>query len=280
MAITTKIERRIHDGGIQALNRAQNDMNEALANITGLGEDTRTDIVNSVLAGNTVTTHSMPINMGDWRGFGYVVFNPQTFSSVYMIDGGPRGGATGSSCGCDEQAYNSFIDAARFAGSTYFCEDFIDNIVDFIYSMVSELYNIPILSDFLVLIAFLKEHKELSEDMTTDEAAAVLFVKFQLLIVGMMYLTPYIFALLPPGINIIVAAAWIALCSVLYAMIIDICVDELYNSTISLNINNNLHHITYSGINYTLLLSNIFRNNSRYVQYSDHDCLNKGVAYA
>jgi len=70
-------------------------MNEALANITGLGEDTRADIVNSVLAGNTVTTHSMPINMGNWRGFGYVVFNPQTFSSVYMIDGGPRGGCTG-----------------------------------------------------------------------------------------------------------------------------------------------------------------------------------------
>ena len=117
MAITTKIERRIHDGGIQALNRAQNDMNEALANITGLGEDTRTDIVNSVLAGNTVTTHSMPINMGDWRGFGYVVFNPQTFSSVYMIDGGPRGGCTGCGDGDTEQAYISFIDTARFAGS-------------------------------------------------------------------------------------------------------------------------------------------------------------------
>jgi len=93
-------------------------MNEALANITGLGDDTRTDIVNSVLAGNTVTTHSMPISMGNWRGFGYVVFNPQTFSSVYMIDGGPRGGSTGCGDGDDGQAYNSFIDTSRYAGSS------------------------------------------------------------------------------------------------------------------------------------------------------------------
>jgi len=103
-------------------------MNEALANITGLGEDTRADIVNSVLAGNTVTTHSMPINMGNWRGFGYVVFNPQTFSSVYMIDGGPRGGSTGCGCGGDDsQAYNSFIDTARYAGSI--CIDFIVTVL-------------------------------------------------------------------------------------------------------------------------------------------------------
>jgi len=105
----------------------RSNMNEALANITGLGDDTRADIVNSVLAGNTVTTHSMPINMGNWRGFGYVVFNPQTFSSVYMIDGGPRGGCTACGDGDDEQAYNSFVETSRFAGSI--CIDFIVTVL-------------------------------------------------------------------------------------------------------------------------------------------------------
>jgi len=154
MAIPTKIERRINDGGIQVLNRAQNDMNEALANITGLGEDTRADIVNSVLAGNTVTTHSMPINMGNWRGFGYVVFNPQTFSSVYMIDGGPRGGSTGCGCGGDDsQAYNSFIDTARYAGSDV-CWQLIGELILWaVFSAIALLIVLGTVAAFLAAIA-------------------------------------------------------------------------------------------------------------------------------
>ena len=181
MAIPTKIERRINDGGIQVLNRAQNDMNEALANITALGDDTRADIVNSVLAGNTVTTHSMPINMGDWRGFGYVVFNPQTFSSVYMIDGGPRGGCTGCGDGDDGQAYNSFIDTARFAGACASLKNlFIAVFVALVFLLLSVLFPFSLIAIALALIQFVMDGTlaSLNDKLTDEEKYCLVFLLF------------------------------------------------------------------------------------------------------
>jgi len=182
MAITTKNERRIRDGGIQALNKVQNYMNEALANITGLGEDTRADIVNSVLAGNTVTTHSMPINMGNWRGFGYVVFNPQTFSSVYMIDGGPRGGCTGCGDGGDDsQAYNSFIDTARFAGACASLKNlFIAVFVALVFLLLSVLFPLPLIAIALALIQFVMDGTlaSLNDKLTDEEKYCLVFLLF------------------------------------------------------------------------------------------------------
>ena len=115
----------------------RSNMNEALANITGLGDDTRTDIVNAVFAGNTVTTHSMPINMGDWRGFGYVVFDPRTGSGAYMIDGGSNGG--GSGCGgCDKCYASSFSHYYHYAGGSSFvesCKEFFKDAAKWIYDV-------------------------------------------------------------------------------------------------------------------------------------------------
>lgn len=155
------------------MNKAQNDMNEALANITGLGEDTRADIVNSVLAGNTVTTHSMPINMGNWRGFGYVVFNPQTFSSVYMIDGGPRGGSTG--CDSDCLGLDSFFAQARYAGGAILCGLIILAIV---FALI--MYAVKNVMFAVAFFAFLKliidVVNALKSDNLSNEEKAMLIV--------------------------------------------------------------------------------------------------------
>jgi len=58
-----------------------------------LSYEVKMDISNSVSAGKTVTIPRTPINYLNWTGVGYIIMDPNTGSSAYIISGGIAGGA-------------------------------------------------------------------------------------------------------------------------------------------------------------------------------------------
>lgn len=81
--------------------------------------DTMRDIQNAINTGKTVTTSQNPINLNGWVGTGYIMFDPNTGSGGYMIDGGLNGGAfvSGSILGAAFAAFVTSIDLKGVTGN-------------------------------------------------------------------------------------------------------------------------------------------------------------------
>ena len=57
-----------------------------------IGGEVGSEIRNAVNAGKEVTVHEKSINKHGWKGFGYIVIDPETGAGVYIIEGSGNGG--------------------------------------------------------------------------------------------------------------------------------------------------------------------------------------------
>ena len=57
-----------------------------------VGQAIKKDIVNSVNAGMVITIPRQEITLGAWQGTGYIIENPETGASAYLLSGGIAGG--------------------------------------------------------------------------------------------------------------------------------------------------------------------------------------------
>ena len=56
-----------------------------------IGGEVGSEIRNAVNAGKEVTVHEKSINKHGWKGFGYIVIDPETGAGAYLIEGGGNG---------------------------------------------------------------------------------------------------------------------------------------------------------------------------------------------
>ena len=57
-----------------------------------IGGEVGSEIRNAVNAGKEVTVHEKSINKHGWKGFGYIVIDPETGAGAYLIEGSGNGG--------------------------------------------------------------------------------------------------------------------------------------------------------------------------------------------
>ena len=57
-----------------------------------IGGEVDSEIRNAVNAGKEVTVHEKSINKHGWKGFGYIVIDPETGAGAYIIEGSGNGG--------------------------------------------------------------------------------------------------------------------------------------------------------------------------------------------
>ena len=57
-----------------------------------IGGEVGSEIRNAVNAGKEVTVHEKSINKHGWKGFGYIVIDPETGAGAYIIEGSGNGG--------------------------------------------------------------------------------------------------------------------------------------------------------------------------------------------
>ena len=57
-----------------------------------IGGEVGSEIRNAVNAGKEVTVHEKSINKHGWKGFGYIVIDPETGTGAYIIEGNGNGG--------------------------------------------------------------------------------------------------------------------------------------------------------------------------------------------
>ena len=57
-----------------------------------IGGEVGSEIRNAVNAGKEVTVHEKSINKHGWKGFGYIVIDPETGAGAYLIEGSRNGG--------------------------------------------------------------------------------------------------------------------------------------------------------------------------------------------
>ena len=62
-------------------------------NQISIDSQARQDIRNAINAGKEVTVHESPIDVNGWVGSGYLVIDPETGASAYLISGGSNGGS-------------------------------------------------------------------------------------------------------------------------------------------------------------------------------------------
>ena len=60
-----------------------------------IGGEVGSEIRNAVNAGKEVTVHEKSINKHGWKGFGYIVIDPETGAGAYIIEGSGNGGDMG-----------------------------------------------------------------------------------------------------------------------------------------------------------------------------------------
>ena len=58
-----------------------------------IGGEVGSEIRNAVNAGKEVTVHEKSINKHGWKGFGYIVIDPETGAGAYIIEGKGNGGS-------------------------------------------------------------------------------------------------------------------------------------------------------------------------------------------
>ena len=56
-----------------------------------IGGEVGSEIRNAVNAGKEVTVHEKSINKHGWKGFGYIVIDPETGAGAYLIEGSGNG---------------------------------------------------------------------------------------------------------------------------------------------------------------------------------------------
>ena len=74
---------------IYTINKAN--VQTALAKLP-IGGEVGSEIRNAVNAGKEVTVHEKSINKHGWKGFGYIVIDPETGAGAYLIEGSGNGG--------------------------------------------------------------------------------------------------------------------------------------------------------------------------------------------
>ena len=57
-----------------------------------IGGEVGSEIRNAVNAGKEVTVHEKSIKKHGWKGFGYIVIDPETGAGAYLIEGSGNGG--------------------------------------------------------------------------------------------------------------------------------------------------------------------------------------------
>ena len=86
-----------------------------------IGGEVGSEIRNAVNAGKEVTVHEKSINKHGWKGFGYIVIDPETGAGAYLIEGGRKWMCNFCHHICNRGSYNNFSSVCPIANNHIFC---------------------------------------------------------------------------------------------------------------------------------------------------------------